>query len=321
MVRKALRESEAGIWDRLHNTLSVQHGIITALKAVGLIGGTIVAAVGGGMEGGLRDEVLFTEKGWLIILGAGAAVISGLILLLADRERPNLLGEVREHLAKVREYVDHHDDMIARERWRLDCDSASKVMMELVEQLVLNPSGRIDDDIQTFLDFSLPELHLALSMVHGEDYTFSVFQRADGPGYMARIAENWLNDADADLDRRPWGKGQGFTGQAWLKNETIAVADASAPGMKQIYALKPEDFPDELKKFQVRPDEERYRSFLCVPIKVGTETEPWGILTVTSDVIGRFDTIEARTQGSDNVQIVRLTAALIALLVASNRKN
>lgn len=321
MIRRDLRDAEDGIWRQLLDMLLCHHRAIVALKSVGIIGGTLVAAVGGGMEGGLRDDLLFTEKGWLIICGAGAAVISGLILLLADGERPDMIGQIRQHLSTVRRFSDDHAEMVARERWRINCDSASKIMIEVVEQLLLQPSGMIEDDIQTWLDFSVPELRQALSMVDGEDYTFSVYKRSDSLGYMARIADHWLDEVDAEIDRRPWAKGQGFTGQAWLKNETIAVPDANEPGMRQIYAQKPEDYPQALRDDHVRPDEERYRSFLCVPIKVGTAVEPWGILTVTSDTVGRFDRIDAQTPGSDNVQIIRFSAALIALLVASQGIN
>lgn len=320
MMRKELREHEADVWSKLFDGMIAQYWVLFAIKAVAIVGGGIIAAIGGGMEGPLRDSAGFTTKGFTILGGAGAAMLAGLVLLLADRERPNLINDVRAHLSKLREYVDRYDDMIARESWRIDCDSASRVMLETVENVLLQPSGSVSDDVQTLLDFATPHLLDALSIGYAEDYTFSIFQRSDALGCMVRIADKWFHEDDAEHDQRPWAKGQGFTGQAWLAKKSIGVADANAAGVREAYAQKPEDYPQELRDYKVRPDEERYRSFLCVPIMVGAEPEPWGILTVTSDAMGRFDHIEGDTPGSDNVQIMRLTAALIALLVASATK-
>lgn len=321
MDRKSLRDAETAVWQRLLDSMMAQYWVVFALRLVATIGGALVAVIGGGMEGPMIGGSGPTPKGWSILLGAGAAALSGLILLLAEREKPNLIADVRVKLAALREFIDLRDDMVQREIWRADCDAAAKTMMEAVENILIDSSGDLAIDIQTVLDVAVPLQLYALGIEFDEDFTYSVFKRDGRRRKMVRIAEVWFNDADAVHDNRLWAKGQGFTGQAWAAGRPIGVPDANDLVARQIYAQSPEDYPAELMHLGIRPDEERYRSFACIPIKVGVNPEPWGILTVTSDVVGRFDAVSSDTRGAENMPTLRLAAALIALVVAAGTNN
>lgn len=321
MDRSDLRRRETAIWARMLDSMMAQYWVVFTLKLLGVVGGSILGAIGGGIEGPLRDAAGFTLKAFTIFSGAGVAGLSGIILLLGDRERPNLINDVRHNLDALRDYIDRREEMISRESWRVDCDTANRVMLESVENLLIHPSGSISDDVQTVFDVCTPTLLDALGMEFEEDYTISVFQRDAVKNKMVRIAESWFNQDEAQHDKREWDKGQGFTGQSWSAKHTIGVPDANDPVARQIYAMAPQDYPEALKGFGIRPDEERFRSFACVPIMVGADSEPWGILTVTSDAIGRFDAVDGDSRGADNIPTLRLAAALVALVAAANSKD
>jgi transcriptional regulator with GAF, ATPase, and Fis domain len=242
------------------------------------------------------------------------------LLLIADKERPQLIAEVREQLSKLRYVIDQHDEFVWRETWRLDCDNASRVMLETVEQLLDKPTPALATDLQALLTVAGPSLLDAFDYARNEEYSFSIFQRVDAKAAMVRIAQNWSVPEDAAKDQRTWKKGQGFTGQCWQSNQVIAVPDANDAVARQVYAMKPEDYPADWPK-ELKTDAERYQSFVCVPIKVGISQEPWGILTITSNVKGRFDTVDQDNAGAANIPLAKLVAALLALIVAANTKN
>lgn len=325
MDRFELAEHESRIWEKLFKSFIAQRRVITTLQLLAICG-ALVAAIGGGMEGPLSYPSLWpTLKGGMIFFGALASTLVGALLLVADRERPELMNSVRDTLAKLRKYVDLNDAMHQRETWRQDCDNVSRIMLEAVEDALLNPVEDLAIDIDSVLEVTTPTLLLALGIGMREDYTVSVFRRDSAASLMVRIAEKWFVDADAEQDKRRFKKGQGFTGQAWLLGHTIAVPDANSVVTQQIYSLQPDDYPADYPE-TIRPDEERFRSFACIPIMVGAvpnpeKREPWGILTVTSDEVGRFDAVGNGTRGSDNVPILRMVSALIALIAASRVEN
>ncbi len=320
MDRFELSDQETRIWEHLFTGFLRQRRVITTLQLLAICG-ALIAAIGGGMEGPLTVSYWFTLKGGMIFFGALASTLVGGLLLIADQEQPRLINAVRESLSKLRQHIDLHDAMERREAWRQDCDNVLRIMLEAVEDALLNPVEDQAIDIDSILEVTTPTLLLALGIGMREDYTVSVFRHDPAEALMIRIAEKWYVEADATLDRRRFKKGQGFTGQAWLAGHPIALPDANAAEAQQVYALQPDDYPPGYPA-SIRPDHERFRSFACIPIMVGADPnpkgrEPWGILTVTSDVVGRFDAVGKGTRGSDNVPILRMVAALLALVAAA----
>ena len=314
MNRAELRQRETAIWARLLDSLLANHWTQVGIKILAVICGSLAAGIGGGMEGPLTAQAWPTLKGSLVIFGAGSSAVGGLLLIAADRERPGLIGDVRRDLEVFREYLDLHDQMSERESWRVDCDNALKIMLEAVEKSLLNTPGSVTANMQAVLDVSYLSLLDALGVVDGEDYTISIFKRDDGAGEMVRLAQQWYSEADTVADTRSWAKTQGFTGQAWVNRRTIGVPDALDPVARQIYTRPPEKTFEPGNLDGVRADNARYRSFACVPIMVGVEQEPWGMLTITSDIVGRFDAVGARTRGGDNIPMIKIAAALMALV-------
>lgn len=302
--------------------LLANHWTQVGIKILAVICGSIAAGIGGAMEGALSVAGVYTLKGLLVIGGASAGGVGGILLIAADRERPGLIADVRRDLEKFREYVDHFDAMKLREDWRADCNTAIGIMLGAIEDIFVTPSGSLPDDLQTVLDIATRPLLVALGIdPNEEDYTLSLFRRDCDSAQMVRVAQVWYDDDDEQSDVRRWEKNQGFTGHAWSSRAMIGVPDALDPHARQIYTRPPDKTFSIGNPEGVRPDEERYRSFACAPIAIGTDPEPWGILTITSDVVARFDADGTDTRGGDNLPTIKIAAALLALVAAAGQEN
>lgn len=66
-------------------------------------------------------------------------------------------------------------------------------------------------------------------------------------------------------------------------------------------------------------DRERYKSIFAVPVQVGSDELPWGVVLATSNVPYHFGSTE--TNGVDPEEGVRALAGVIALAVAVCRSN
>lgn len=317
MRRHDLRARETAIWHRLLDSVAANYLVLTLIKMFAIVGGSCAAGIGGGMEGPLTIAAVPTAKGLLVLGGVGLSGLGGLLLIAADRERPGLIGDVRRDLDALRDHIDLHDEMAERESWRLDCDNALRAMLDAVEHSLLHPAGSVEADIQVVLDISCYGLLDAFGVEDFEDYTLSIFRRDDAAQAMVRIAEQWYAWEDTLIDTRSWARGEGFTGQSWASRQTIGVRDALDAEARQIYTTPPTKTFDVGNADGVRPDAERYRSFACVPIMVGRTKEPWGIVTVTSDRIGRFEASATRSRGGDNIPVLKMAAAFLALLISA----
>jgi hypothetical protein len=316
MDRQQLRNKENHIWDKMLNWVTASHKLQLAIKVGPIILGSLAAAIGGSMDGDLHDKAL-TLKGLLVIVGTFSSAMGGMVLLLADREIPDLVNNIRNDLSDFSSFLDIYDNMLTKEQWRVDCEAASMVMMNAVENTLINSDIPVEDNIQSVLEVCHPSLLSAFN-IYEDDWTISVFRHDEKSFAMIRVAQCWCDDGSSDRDKRQWVKNQGFTGQAWADRRILAESDAQSERARQRYSRPPEKSFGVGNSQGVRPDDDKFRSVACVPIRLGVTEGPWGMLTVTSDVVGRFDYPSTGTRGSENIPLLKLTAAFFALVAAGS---
>jgi hypothetical protein len=318
--RSDLTTAENAIWTRLLGAVRSWHRWQFAIKAVLIIGGATIGGIGGGIEGDLfNSDGSVRLKGLMVILGTGAAGLGGLLLLVAERDMPKLIGDVRTQLSSLREHLDGREAMIRREKWRIRCAAALEVLLQSVETALLDAKKTTAQRIQATLDVACAPLVLAFG-VKDDDWTISVFTREDATEEMVRIAWRWQDQASSARDQRRWKKKQGYTGAAWAQNRAIYEADTSLPEAKARYEVPPEKLIGRDNASGIPADEVRYRSIAALPVRLGSDDEPYGILVVTSDHVGRFDS-NPETPGGTNMLTLRQLSAAIALIAAGATKS
>jgi hypothetical protein len=114
--RHQLRKSEDWIWSRALEALRSSRRWQTAIKVILILGGAVIGAIGGGMEGPLWPKIgdgILTMKGLLVIGGGLMAFTGGVLLLFLDENLPEMLAGSRTLASTAQSYLDERE---ARDR-------------------------------------------------------------------------------------------------------------------------------------------------------------------------------------------------------------
>lgn len=150
----------------------------------------------------------------------------------------------------------------------------------------------------------------AIGFEAGEYWTLSVFEIDPSEETASRVAAAWVDQAGARNPGRSWPKGEGYTGVAWRDGVEVIEADTSTPAaMRRYHVLAARSRPY---------DSGRYRSVAAIPVSGAPGGDLWGVVTATSDRIGRFQDEEPGGP-LQAVDVIRDVAGMIALLVAAER--
>ncbi|KZL00473.1 hypothetical protein PsAD14_03859 [Pseudovibrio sp. Ad14] len=279
-----------------------------------ILGGGLAATIGGLMPAPAVGEIP-----WKSIIGIGGAVLTllgGLALLFLEQDQTSDMDKARRAIETARVYLSNReeiqrqfDDMRKLDSKRRSLISALQAMREVSEQSAY--TGEVDTakSLKDLFDVSLNQLLPAMGYQSGEFHSISVYKVRSVSGedeLLEGLVDRRSNRIEEVAPGRTWAMGEGFTGAAWQRNSELIIDDSAHHTIKSAFYV-----PDG----KIREDDhERYRSIASFPIRVGTEGKVWGIVTISSDMVGRFSTNGA-AGATQNVEAARTVAGMVALLV------
>lgn len=182
-----------------------------------------------------------------------------------------------------------------------------------VEQAVADNHSGEDQLIRASLSSVASEMKHALGLGFQDIWTICVYraeQHQDGHKELRLIAHDRPFDCSIS-DARRWKEGVGVGGIAYAKNDEVIAPNLDDPAVGTVFKL------DEA---QMKPeDREKYKSVVAVPITVGNDAAPWGVVLATSDTPDYFGSIEY--VGVPPEEAVRALAGVVAVAVAVCRSN
>lgn len=165
----------------------------------------------------------------------------------------------------------------------------------------------IESSIQQMLDSCAFDLRVALGMTSGDYWTVCVYRSEVGKeGRELRcIADDRAVKCELSNARR-WPEGVGVGGVCLSRSEEVTIPDIYDPSVSSAFTA-----PEGMRSPH---DQERYRSMSAVPIKIGNQPRPWGVVLATSSKPRHFDTLQ-----DDEVDVqegLRMIASFCALLIS-----
>lgn len=323
MERQTDAEKVQSKADELHQSLSDRIRTSerwTLFFRVGLVilGGGL-AVVGGFIPAPAENE--FPLKPILGIGGALMAITGGILLALIEQKSAEDLTQARESLELAKSFLSNREqvqnqfkEMRRLDRKRRSLITALNTMREAAEQAAYKNETDAKTTINTALDVSINQLLSAMGYDAGEYYSVSIFkvEQDDDASELSLLVDKRANRNEERESSRTWKKGEGFTGAAWQRNSEVIVRDTSSSESKSAFYI-----PD---KKQRSNDDDRYRSIASFPIRVGDPPEIWGVVTITSDHVGRFSE-DSNDGTTENVDAARSIAGMVALLAGFTYMN
>lgn len=160
------------------------------------------------------------------------------------------------------------------------------------------------------------ELRIALGFQIDNTWTIVVFKsvldKSDGYRYLQCIAHDRSIECDISKARR-WREGIGVGGIALARNDEVVAPDILEPSAVSLFSLNGDAVREE--------DRKRYRSMFAVPVQVGSDNVPWGVVLASCNEPGHFPSSDMDMEDSSltSKEGVRALAGMVALAVASCR--
>jgi hypothetical protein len=160
------------------------------------------------------------------------------------------------------------------------------------------------------------ELRIALDFQIDNTWTIVVFKsmldNSDGYRYLHCIAHDRSIECDISKARR-WREGIGVGGIALARNDEVVAPDILESSAVSLFSLNGDAVREE--------DRKRYRSMFAVPVQVGSDTLPWGVVLASCNEPGHFPSSDVDMEDSslNNKEGLRALAGMVALAVAACR--
>lgn len=155
------------------------------------------------------------------------------------------------------------------------------------------------------------ELRIALGFETDHTWTICVYKSKmddnDGYRYLHCVAHDRSIECDITKARR-WKEGIGVGGMAFAKNDEVVAPDILEAAAISLFSLNGDTLRDD--------DRKRYRSMFAVPVQVGLNQRPWGVVLATCNDAGHFASDigdEEDDVALNNKEAVRALAGLVAL--------
>lgn len=301
------------------------------VKLIFIIGGALIGAVGGAMEGKLLyfpeiGGIMVTLKGVLVSIGALSTCGGAIFLLLVEDDMPSTLDAARDLALAAKEHITGRDNILSENEQLIRTadliDKKRRSRLLAIEQMcdVVEAALLTEADTKTAADKLLKRaidaIHKAVDF-EGEDFfTVTIFKREDrGNGErMYPICNHCTDPVKGAMDTRDWAPGRGYTGTAWTRAKTnptaaVIIGDTGVASVRVDYPV--DHYDPVIEGF--------YRSVASIPILIGKSDDVWGVVTATSDRVGVFRK-EAEKKWDQNVAVIREVAAFTALLASIDRR-
>lgn len=303
-LRRRLRADEVSFLDKYAGRIDAIERARPWFVAGGVVGAAVVGF--GRFIEGTPGIVVST-------IGIVAALIFGGLVGWADFRKLEISREARsamtvadDALDRAGRYATALDEQTRRRELRGDRLVAGSVMREAIATAVANGLG-MGDAIDSMLDGAKLRLIAACDFEAAEYWAITVFALDEVGDEMGKIAALWNDATTSAQASRTWRKGEGVTGVAWRNERPVVVVDMAAPGAA-------EEYQGQGSKHRAH-DRQRYRSAASYPVVV--DGTVWGVVTATSDRLGRFDL--TGVDGVEAARVIEDVAGHTALLATVER--
>lgn len=284
-----------------------------------ILGGSMAAAGFAFFSDGFSWPLSASQIGGLG--GTFSAFLGGVLMVFFRGNDAADLEDARQALSfayeQVHEAQELYDQLISYEDATEELKAlyiAYALARGTIEQAL--STGFHDEEklVQACLSTAARNLKLSLGFQMHHFWTICVYRAevdepADEP-YLRCIAHDRQISCDLKEARR-WPKGVGIGGISFAKNDEVVVPDLLDPAIGTAFRLEKAMMKDE--------DRTRYRSLFAVPVSVGADPKPWGVVLATSDEENHFGT--GYYKGVAPEESVRALAGIVALAVAVCRSN
>jgi hypothetical protein len=145
--------------------------------------------------------------------------------------------------------------------------------------------------------------------VGDEKWAFNVYRwNAESERLEMLACRRWSRHSEEQA-HRSWARGEGHAGLAFKQGTELVCGDANAPSVNGLITAR----GDQYRAY----DRAAYVSFASLPIKLGDQKDPLGVLVATSDQKNRFVAEEeARSTGQrDTVEALRTVTDILATMI------
>ncbi len=286
------------------------------VKFVLIYGGAFAAAWAGAFYEGWTWPL--TSPQVIVLAGSLLVFIGGFFIVYTEdsaevlQSAQRALMAAQDASAEAEEAIElalDYEEATIRLRALYFAYAASRNVIEHATSMRIADEVRV---ISTCLEAMQGDLRVALGFELTHTWTICVYRKEtgndDGNAYLRCIAHD--RTFPCDLEKaRVWKEGVGVGGMALARNAEVVAPDTLAHEAGSLFSLEDPNVGSL--------DRERYRSLIGVPIRVGEDELPWGVVVVTNDQEEHFGNGE--DEGVAPEEGVRALAGVVALAVAISR--
>lgn len=309
MLTEVQRDFISSIAERARRYFRVQRVLDFALV---ILGGGVSAAQFIDMTGSKGVDPIKLAA----IIGAVFIAIIAVIRIYADPDPAKDLERVRKILELANEVEAEQNLLKANYSKVAQSASLSQsyfAMRGAIEQMASNRSDSVEECIQRMITVAMKQLEAAAGFHPEMHYCFCVYKavrNGQNKELLKPIADLRSVPCPRD-DARQWPIGVSPSGIAFASSTDVIVQDLSdGVGSKMSATV-----PTELRR---ESDAKNHRALAAIPIIVGNNGSPWGVVVGSADKVGHF--VDQRwVPSSIPTDTVRALAEMCALLIATRQ--
>ena len=234
------------------------------------------------------------------------------LLKAEEKEKENMKAksEYNEVMDKIEDFVSDSDLALSRATSLYNATMAMRSVIEGSIQAMPIDEVQILDTLVRVCRFPLP---VAMGVEQRQQWTICIYRAEPETLGSSRIVLRIVAHLRAveckASEARVWPAGVGVTGIAYANRREIIVPDAFGEGVGSTFELGGDLNRDY--------DLERYRSYVAVPVFVGSDDMPWGVVVGTNDVPDHFSS--DHDTGVRASEAIRALAGMVELGVSVSR--
>jgi hypothetical protein len=252
------------------------------------------------------------------IVASVVVAIGSIFVFLTEDDASIALALANEALEKARELESDFDFVpeLEADRSRLiELYQALNVMRGLIEHSTAIGDLNEDVFVRKILDAAGRSLTIAFDFGQSDLWTIGIYKAFPDPENAGKVVLSAIAQRRAIAcelsDARVWREGTGIMGVCYSSGDEIIIPDLAADGVRSVFGTS----ANEARSY----DAVRYRSMVAVPVNVVGLSEPWGVITATTDNVGHFT-----PDGDIGVrpdEAARALASMVALAISVCRKS